>query len=132
MTKAGGILKVNGEPVTGTTGTIEFYPVGGGRTANAVVQDDGTFTISYRKPGDGLPPGRYKVAVIADIYEERPSRTKSEEVEEGEGDFMANPGKLKHVVPTIYNSIQRTPLEYEIPDDGKVQFVEIDIELKKK
>lgn len=129
ITKAGGIVKFKGEPLT--TGTIEFYPVGGGRSSNSVIQSDGTFTLSYRKPGDGLPPGEYKVAVIS-VKEKKSKRRKKEEANvDGsydEADIYAdNPGKSVSIIPTIYNNIQTTTLRQTVVDDGSVQYLEVEV-----
>ena len=67
--KAGTRRLLIGEPVT--VGKVLFYPVGGGRTGSGRIQADGTFVLSYRQPGDGVPVGQYKVAIISDIWKER-------------------------------------------------------------
>lgn len=121
---AGGILKINGKPVTGAVATVKFYPASGGRSAMAHVKEDGTFQISYLKPGDGLPPGSYKVAVTAAI-----NKTKADLTEEEE--FAGTGVRSKFLVPQEYSSTQTTPLTYEIPDNGKEQFIEIDVVLEK-
>ncbi|QEG21109.1 hypothetical protein [Mariniblastus fucicola] len=125
LEKAGGIVMVDGRP--SSAGTIEFYPVSGGRTANAVIQDDGTFTISYRKPGDGLPPGDYKVAVIVDKVLNSTPKMSAEE--DGDGNFTPEfrQGAVTHIVPQIYNNIQTTPLRYTIDNTGESQHLEIEI-----
>lgn len=125
-TKAGGIVKYDGKPLT--RGTLEFYPVGGGRTANATIEEDGTFVLSYRKPGDGLPPGEYKVAIIATKRLEKSSKKGKVVDQDGDEGFMGTPGeRFVNVVPTIYNSIRSTPHRETIVDDGSTQYIEIDI-----
>ena len=62
--KAGGKILVDGKPVS--EGTFMFYPVNKGRPATARIMDDGSFTLSFETPGDGLPAGEYKVVIVAD------------------------------------------------------------------
>lgn len=128
ITKAGGTVKYDGKLLK--TGTIEFYPVNGGRSANAVIQSDGSFTISYRKPGDGLPPGEYKVAVVS-VKEKGRKDVAESEPEEGAGydqeDIYQPESKTINVVPPVYNNIMTTPIRQTVVDDGTVQFLEIEI-----
>lgn len=129
LRQAGGIVKVDGVPVS--DGSIEFYPVNGGRTATATIQPDGTYVISYHNPGDGLPIGEYKVAVISDVIvgakRTQPSNDElSGDVETSEG------GRRIHRVPRIYNSIQTTPLRQTVVDAADVQFFEFDIPSRAK
>jgi len=121
---AGGILKIDGEPVTGAVATVKFYPAGGGRSAMAHVKEDGTFQISYLKPGDGLPPGNYKVAVTAALTKTKAGVTEEE-------NFSGTGVKTKYLVPQEYTNTQTTPLTYEIVDTGEAQFIEIDVVLDK-
>jgi hypothetical protein len=53
----------NGTPLT--RGLVVFERVDGGPaiTARGDVHPDGTYELSTAKPGDGVPPGRYKVLV---------------------------------------------------------------------
>src|SRR5262245_59539572 len=76
---AGGKVLVNGGPVT--EGTVMFYPVAKGRPATARIMGDGSFTLSYEKPGDGLPPGEYKVVIVADVFQPG-VKTKQQEYDE--------------------------------------------------
>jgi len=63
--KAGGSVSfADGTAVTG--GTVVFSDAQHQYTG--AIQPDGTFQLGGLKPGDGLPPGRYRVAVI-EVYE---------------------------------------------------------------
>ena len=60
-----GTVTAKGERVKG--GTLVFSPVGAdpnqtARAATAAVQPDGTFSLGTNSPGDGAPPGRYRVS----------------------------------------------------------------------
>ncbi|MEQ8209359.1 MAG: hypothetical protein RH917_05960 [Lacipirellulaceae bacterium] len=126
---AGGTVSVDGTPVT--MGKVTFYPLGGGRTGTGRIQPDGSFVLSYRKPGDGVPLGEYKVSIIADLWEERkPKGGKRDTIEEAEiedAEFRVGEGRLIHVVPTKYNSIETTPLKVVVNESGQSQQFNFDI-----
>jgi hypothetical protein len=138
MQKAGGKVMVDGVPVK--DGAVTFYPTGGGRTASASISPDGTFILSYDKLNDGLPPGEYKVTVVADIWKESPEAKRQAEAmraaaaKQGaiEDSSIAPGGILINVVPPEYNTLETTPLKesvsisskplefiYDIPSKGK-------------
>jgi len=48
-------------------GTIEFVPDDGGPSPRGRVDADGRFELSSHAPGDGAPPGDYRVVVIQAI-----------------------------------------------------------------
>jgi len=122
MSKAEGTLKVDGKTVGNAT--ITFYPVSGGRPGSAFVKEDGTFVVSYLKPGDGLPPGEYKVAIIADQL----GAVESQAGEAGSEQGFADARDVIKLVPIEYNSIQTTPLRVTVTDSAKV--LELDISTK--
>lgn len=119
-------------------GTIMFYPVNKGRPATARILEDGSFTLSYQRPGDGLPVGEYKVVIVADIWKEG-KKTRQQEYDEANlkrqgitDTSTLTGGTLIHVVPPEYNDISTTPLTqtvarsaspqqfvYDIPSKGK-------------
>jgi hypothetical protein len=59
----GTVTLEDGTPLT--KGLVIFERVEGGPpvTARGNVQADGRYELSTEKPGDGVPPGRYKVAI---------------------------------------------------------------------
>jgi hypothetical protein len=127
---------VDGTPVK--EGTIMFYPLSKGRPATARILEDGSFTLSYERPGDGLPVGDYKVVIVADIWKEG-KKTKEQEYDE------ANPkrqgivdtttltgGTLIHVVPPEYNDINTTPLIQTVASSSSPQQFLYDIPSKRK
>ena len=126
LTKAGGTVTYDGKPVPG--GTIKFYPVNGGRSANATIEEDGTFTLSYKKQGDGLPPGDYMVAVVSTI--KKGGKTNAEDDVDGESLYDTS-GKIINVVPVIYNDVRTSPLRQTVTASGGQQQLEIDIPAKK-
>jgi hypothetical protein len=133
---AGGKVLVDGVPVT--EGTIMFYPVNKGRPATARIMQDGTFTLSYENPGDGLPPGEYKVVIVADVFKEG-KKTKAQEADEanmkrqGVTDTSTlTGGTLIHIVPPEYNDISTTPLKQTVTSSGDPQDFVFDIPVKTK
>ncbi len=58
-------------------GMVVFEGAGGGKavTARGEVQTDGTFQLSTHRPGDGVPPGKYRVLVnpldLSDVPDEQ-------------------------------------------------------------
>jgi hypothetical protein len=59
----GTVTLENGTPLT--RGLVIFERVEGGAplTARGYIQEDGRYQLSTEKTGDGVPPGRYKVAI---------------------------------------------------------------------
>lgn len=127
-TKAGGTIKYDGKLLE--AGTIEFYPVAGGRSSRTRILPDGSFTLSYKKPGDGLPPGEYKVAVVSS--KPKGPSTKLTEPTDGETydeEAITADTIMIDVVPEIYNDISTTPLRQTITDESPQKVM---IEIPKK
>jgi hypothetical protein len=134
LMKAGGTVKVDGVPVK--EGTIMFVPTKSGRPANGRIMD-GAFTLSFNSPDDGLPPGDYKVVIVADIWKE--GKKSAEQLREEAAmkknnvtDELAVPGTLIHVVPPEYNHHDTTPLTQTVPASGGEQKFDFNIMTKKK
>jgi len=53
----------DGKPAAGRQVVFEGGPEGRKVSARGDVQTDGSFELSTNKPGDGVPPGKYKVQV---------------------------------------------------------------------
>ena len=135
LQKAGGVVKVDGVPVK--QGTVTFYPAVEGRSANAQIGEDGSFTISFDSLNDGLPAGEYKVAIIADIFKPNTKAMEQEaEMKKRVGSTddvsMVGAGELIHIVPPEYNDVRTTPLKQTVASGGGKQQFEYDISSKKK
>lgn len=133
---AGGKILVDGNPVK--EGTVMFYPVNKGRPATARIMEDGSFTLSFERPGDGLPPGEYRVVIVADIWKEG-QKSAAQAYDEanlkrqGIQDTSTNAGGvLIHVVPPEYNDIITTPLTQKVESSREPQHFVFDISSKKK
>jgi len=57
-----GIVLLDGKPLT--SGVVQFQPASG-QAASGQIAADGSFLLSRNAPGDGVPPGTYRVAVIS-------------------------------------------------------------------
>jgi len=123
LTRMGGKVMVDGNAVD--HGVISFYPVAGGRPAEAFIKDDGSFTLSSYSQGDGLPHGEYIVCITC-TNEGANAKTASEDDAEIET-FV--PGRVKYLVPRVYGDPKTTPLRKTIDDQTGS---EIDFDLSSK
>jgi len=133
---AGGRVLVDGNPVK--EGTIMFCPVNKGRPATARIMEDGSFTLSFARPGDGLPVGDYRVVIVADIWVEG-KKSRAQEYDEANikrqgivDTSTQTGGTLIHVVPPEYNDIGTTPLTQTVATSNEPQHFVYDIPSKKK
>jgi hypothetical protein len=133
---AGGKVLVDGKPVQ--EGTIMFCPTAKGRPATARILEDGSFTLSFEKPGDGLPLGDYRVVIVADVWKEG-KKTKAQELDEANmkrqgiiDTSTLTGGTLIHVVPPEYNDITTTPLTQTVSSSSTPQHFVFDIHTKNK
>lgn len=135
---AGGKVLVDGKPVN--DGTVMFYPTKGGRAATATIAGDGSFTLSFERPGDGLPVGEYKVVITADVWTQSKTKTPQQLIEEAQmkkqgiedPDSVMAGGVLTHIVPPEYNDIKTTPLTQTVASSSEPQSFVFDIATKKK
>ncbi len=129
-------MLVDGVPVK--DGAVTFYPVNPGRSASASIMEDGSFTLSFERPNDGLPPGDYKVTIVADEWKNTVSPKQKEALEamlkkQGAIDDVAllSAGQLTHIVPPEYNDVATTPLKETVAVSSKpLEFI-FDIPSKK-
>ncbi len=64
-----GTVLIDGEPLSG--GTIRFVPEGG-RPASSTIMENGSYQLGFSSVGsvggvDGVPPGKYRIAVSSSI-----------------------------------------------------------------
>jgi len=57
-----GVVTLDGKPLS--SGIVQFQPATG-QPATGEIAGDGSFTLSRNAPGDGVPPGTYRVAVVS-------------------------------------------------------------------
>jgi hypothetical protein len=67
--------------------------------ADGVIQPDGSYVLTSLKPGDGLPPGNYKVIIgAADVDEKE---------------------RTVYLVDPIFSDVTKTPLTAEVTPNQK-------------
>ena len=60
----GKVVNEAGQPISGLEGSqIEFSSQDGGTSSVGEIQADGSFELTTETPGDGAPPGEYKVLI---------------------------------------------------------------------
>jgi hypothetical protein len=96
--RVSGTLSVDGKPVS--TGTVHFVPANG-RPATGIVQD-GKFTLSTYKEGDGVAPGKNRISV--EVVQEVPTK---------DGDTTA-----KSLIPAKFTNPDESGLQLEVPPGG--------------
>ncbi len=107
----GGKVTYKGKPVP--KGTITFQS-DGGRMATGEIQEDGTYSLTTARPGDGAVAGHHRVSIVAN---------------EGDPTLMpSSPGYVrpKNLVPVKYNQPEQSGIEANVTKDSK----EIDFDLK--
>lgn len=104
MVAVGGVVSLDEKPIGGAA--VIFHH-SDGRTASAVTNDDGTFQLASRRPGDGVPTGDYRVTVCL-AKQEGGVLENVNGVEESPGPVV--PEKITVIVPTIYNDPNTSPI----------------------
>jgi hypothetical protein len=62
-----GKVTFRGQPLK--DGTVMFVAQGAGVTAAGTIQPDGSYELHSGKPGEGITPGLYKVAITPGYYD---------------------------------------------------------------
>lgn len=100
-----GTVTYRGQPLT--NGMINFEPTDpakGDEAASALIGKDGRYRLRTRKPGDGIAPGLYRVAVRSDT--------------EPAGSGMS-------AIPPEYESADRSPLTTEVTPTPEKQTIDL-------
>jgi hypothetical protein len=101
LVPAGGVLKFNGQPVSGAT--VTFNPVGQTRSASGLTDSDGKFTMMTLNPGDGVYSGEYIVTVTKIEYR-------------GEMREEVSKASREKIVHDTREMIEHLPPKYAAPD----------------
>jgi hypothetical protein len=105
---AAGTVTYQGKPVE--KGTIEFQPMDAkGRPASGTIEN-GKFTLTTYREGDGAAPGEHTVAVVA-----------TEEQKTKDGDTT-----IKYLIPEQYASPETSGVTVEVPPGGSSE-LQVDI-----
>lgn len=124
-----GVVYFNGKPMQGG-GAISFVPVVSqvGKMAGGKIRDDGTFTMSTYKDGDGSIAGKFRVMIMQSVSKE-PEMI----VPDGGGEPVMASGPIETVaksqqIPFIYGDPVKSPVTVDITAEGPN---ELKIDLKR-
>jgi hypothetical protein len=107
MVQVEGTVSYRGKPLT--NGMINFEPTDPARAndaASALIGPDGRYRLRTRKPGDGIAPGSYRVAVRSD---------------------RDPAGSGASAVPPEYESADRSPLTAEVAPAPEKQTIDFTV-----
>ena len=105
----------DGSPLT--FGTVTF--ANGQTICKGEIQSDGTYTMRTFKPGDGVPPGTYKIYITDTLQFGDAGKTVTTKAsKDDEGAAFQMIGQSKNVIPPEYSNPDLSPLG-EITVKGK-------------
>ena len=109
-------------------GTVSFYPSSGGRPCVGQIRSDGTYELSSRVPGDGVPIGEYRVAIEARKLIGGSARPKSlrEELSKEFAARSKTKARIEWLVPQKYSSVELSELTAIV--ERKQNLIDFDIE----
>jgi hypothetical protein len=112
-----------GKPMAGG-GSISFVPLGNqpGKAAGGFIAEDGTYTLTTHREGDGSMPGEFRV-VINQVTETEPQRT-----EDGKAVAKGKSLPAADRIPTIFSDTYQSPVKVKVEAKSPN---EINIDLKK-
>jgi hypothetical protein len=108
--KVKGKVSYRGQPLS--TGTLNFSPKvkESARPATGYLLEDGSFEMTTYRPGDGVQPGEYDVAIIS--YDEGPLSNSKNWTRKG-----------KKLIPEKYFKYATSGLQASVPDhDIELEF----------
>lgn len=110
-----GEVRYKGKPLE--FGSVMLQPVEGGQPSNAVIQSDGSFSMSIREVGEGATIGLNRVRVTC-FPAQNPNQTVNNNQELALG---------KSLIPTKYNSFGSSDLTVEVkPENNEPYVIELD------
>src|SRR5262245_13856277 len=128
LVKVKGVVTLDGKPVKDAV--VLFERDGAeSRPATGRTDSDGVFTLSTYKPGDGVRPGDYKVAITppqnVPLVSDRTDMSFEEAMalrEKGEQEMKNKPPPFGAGIPARFSDPKQTPLRQKVPPDGQVSF----------
>ena len=105
-------------PVPGAT--VIFAPAGATRAASGLTDASGSFELTTLRPGDGVLPGKYQVAISK-------TETVGGMTEEESMAYVAEHGEpptvtVKDLLPEKYKTVATSELTAEVTEGGKNHF----------
>jgi len=131
-----GTVTLNGEPVGGAT--VLFFPLeSSGLSAGGHTNTQGGFVLTADGTGvfgAGTKPGKYKVTVQKVEMPVNQDQLDFEGGKISQNELMSRqtnrrPPQPKHLLPEIYSTPNRTPLEFSV-EDTKVNICDLKLEGK--
>lgn len=115
----GKVLLSDGTPVT--VGKVYFEK--GSFSATGTIKEDGSYKMGTEKDGDGVPPGKYKIAIMGAIKNKLPEDAKND----GKGGLgmvtVRAPVSFENLVAQKYTSVSTSGLEIEVKGSMKHDIV---------
>jgi len=120
LVPAGGVVTFNGEIVADAT--VAFVPkdkTENSRTATAITDGQGKFTLTTLDPNDGIFPGEYTVTVMK--VKTDSGLSEQEILDSAREDIIIVPKNptITYLIPEKYERIEESGLEITIPPNGK-------------
>ncbi|GAA4421098.1 hypothetical protein [Bremerella cremea] len=117
-----GLITFEGEPMKGG-GAISFIPIGPqtGKPAGGLVNEDGTFSMTTYRQGDGSVAGKFRVIIMQTTTSE-PTMVASDDG----GEPVMSSGPIETVnksqrIPLIYADSAKSPITVEVTPQGNNQ-----------
>jgi len=125
-----GKVTLDGAPLSGAS--VEFVPEDGGHSAVGITDNEGKFSLTTYKPGDGALRGEYRVVVKKTPRTALPQPDRSDKEAMKKimyQEMMANQNRaLQNNVkglPGDYGEFEKTPLRQTVPDPKGVYDLEL-------
>jgi len=115
-----GKVMLDGAPLSGAS--VEFVPEDGGHSAVGITDNEGKFSLTTYKPGDGALRGEYRVVVKKTPQGALSKPDTAEAMKKVMLEsMMANQNRAlqnnaKGSVPSDYGEFEKTPLRQTVPD----------------
>ena len=129
LVKVRGVVTLDGKPLSWAT--ITFNPIGGGRPASGLSDENGNFELTTSSTNDGAAPGEYKVTVTKEQASELVKIDPSAGPKGLEAMFAKKDPEARKkmaqerlkapaLVPRIYSDPTRTPFKEVVPPQGPI------------
>lgn len=115
----GKVTLQDGTPVT--VGKVYFE--NGAFAATGTIQKDGSYKMGTTKEGNGIPPGKYKIAIMGAIINKFPEVTEPKKPAKLGGFEARGPIEFTNLVHPKYTSINTSGLEVEVKGSMKYDIV---------
>jgi hypothetical protein len=130
LVKVNGVVTLDGKPLSWAT--ITFNPIGGGRPASGLSDENGNFELTTSSTNDGAAPGEYKVTVTKEQASELVKIDPSAGPKGLEAMFAKKDPEARKkmaqerlkapaLVPRIYSDPTRTPFKEVVPPPGPIR-----------